>query len=180
MILEKVYLIKDIKKFLDLCEYYNLLPAEDLLTMRNNGSNVLSINNITDMYSSPSNSTALVIGAVAVAAVAVFIVAGGGFVINLAVVVDGALWVTHRGSTRSVDLDDGYMLDKIPDVLDLYILQNGSEDIYIQRNECIENIVNQSLPYFKNQCPEYFKNHSEEDFKNLLRVNIANYFVSLI
>lgn len=52
--------------------------------------------------------------------------------------------------------------------------------IYIQRNECIENIVNQSLPYFKNQCPEYFKNHSEEDFKNLLRVNIANYFVSLI
>lgn len=171
---------KDIKKFLDLCEYYNLLPAEDLLTMRNNGSNVLSINNITDMYSSPSNSTALVIGAVAVAAVAVFIVAGGGFVINLAVVVDGALWVTHRGSTRSVDLDDGYMLDKIPDVLDLYILQNGSEDIYIQRNECIENIVNQSLPYFKNQCPEYFKNHSEEDFKNLLRVNIANYFVSLI
>lgn len=121
---------KDIKKFLDLCEYYNLLPAEDLLTMRNNGSNVLSINNITDMYSSPSNSTALVIGAVAVAAVAVFIVAGGGFVINLAVVVDGALWVTHRGSTRSVDLDDGYMLDKIPDVLDLYILQNGSEDIY--------------------------------------------------
>lgn len=73
-----------------------------------------------------------------------------------------------------METEDKYMLDKNVDVLDLYILKNGSDDIYIQRDKCIEDIVNQSLPFFKEKYPDYFQTHSDEDFKNLLRINLLN------
>ena len=108
------------------------------------------------------------------AVTAVLVVAGLGIVMNVAGVADAALWVTHRGDTRSMETEDKYMLDKNVDVLDLYILKNGSDDIYIQRDKCIEDIVNQSLPFFKEKYPDYFQTHSDEDFKNLLRINLLN------
>ena len=163
---------KNLSKFLELCDKYKLLPSQDLLYLRGNDIGTLSIEPLPGGINQ-GNNFFLPLGAVAYYVVAV-VVAGIGVVMNVAGVADAALWVTHRGDTRSMETEDKYMLDKNVDVLDLYILKNGSDDIYIQRDKCIEDIVNQSLPFFKEKYPDYFQTHSDEDFKNLLRINLLN------
>lgn len=164
---------KNLSKFLELCDKYNLLPSQDLLYLRGSDIGTLSIEPLPGGIDQGYNFY-FTLGAIAVAVTAVLVVAGLGIVMNVAGVADAALWVTHRGDTRSMETEDKYMLDKNVDVLDLYILKNGSDDIYIQRDKCIEDIVNQSLPFFKEKYPDYFQTHSDEDFKNLLRINLLN------
>ena len=158
---------KDLEGFLRICESRNLIKTANLLPFSGDEDEWLGMTRA----SAVDRTQNCFIGVIAIAAVAVLVVAGVG--VSVAVITDTALW-----TSRSVDTSesgDKYMLSRNLDVLDLYILENGSEDIYVYTNECIESIVNESMPFFQTNFPEIFEKYSVEEFKNLLRINLLYY-----
>lgn len=171
---------KDIKRFFELCDKYSLLPEKNILSLQTNSNRQQSYN-----YIASGNNQQLEIvtiaGAVAIAAVAVIFIAGVEAIMNVHFIADAAVYVTHRGDTSIISKQkQNYLLERTPDIIDLYILKNGCNDIFLYRNECIENIINQSMSFFKQRYPDYFNTHSEEEFKNILRLNLIEYSNSLI
>lgn len=158
---------KDLEGFLKICESRNLIKSANLLPFSGDNDNLLDMTRANVV----NRTQNFFISVVAIAGVAVLVVAG--VAVSVAVITDTALW-----TSRSVDVSEGgdkYMLSRNLDVLDLYILENGSEDIYVYTNDCIEGIINESMPFFQENFPEIFEKYSVEEFKNLLRINLVYY-----
>ena len=49
------------------------------------------------------------------------------------------------------------MLEKKADILDAYILKNEARDLYIMRDKCIDNIVEQTVLYIRTNIPGILK-----------------------
>lgn len=160
---------KDLRRFLELCDKYELLASENSFRVYLDSSTVQT----RTIRSQNRFELFTVVGAIAVAVVAVMVVAGVGVAMNVGIVADAALYVTSRAASENSM--NSFLLNKKVDALDLYILDNESEDVIIFENELIEKIINQSIPYLKRHFPQYFDSpEKEEELKNLIRINIIN------